>query len=148
MWIGKVFFCYMHSSDANPVLKVQKCQRTHAHGGYEPPALHFKSVAMTTSSRRHREGLRGVLLQILKWLFPDCKFENRQKSIANPLNKMHSTTAKPGLPDGFGFKPKIPIWVNFGGCCDRRCWCIKIGQLVNFMAIWHILCTAFWYLLR
>jgi hypothetical protein len=20
------------------------------------------------------------------------------------------------------FKPKIPIWVNFGGSCIRRCW--------------------------
>jgi hypothetical protein len=30
-----------------------------------------------------------------------------------------------GLPDGFVFKPKIPIWVNFGGP-------------------WNILCTTIW----
>jgi hypothetical protein len=31
----------------------------------------------------------------------------------------------------FSFKPKIPIWVNFG-CCDRRCW------YTYFMVIWSI----------
>jgi hypothetical protein len=24
----------------------------------------------------------------------------------------------------FVFKPKIQIWVNFGGSCNGRCWCI------------------------
>jgi hypothetical protein len=24
----------------------------------------------------------------------------------------------------FIFKPKIPVWVNFGGCCDGRFWYI------------------------
>jgi hypothetical protein len=29
------------------------------------------------------------------------------------------------LPDGtYIIKPKIPIWVNFGGSCDGRCWYI------------------------
>jgi hypothetical protein len=31
------------------------------------------------------------------------------------------------------FKPKIAIWVNFGGYCNGRCWYI---------------CTAIWYILR
>jgi hypothetical protein len=27
-----------------------------------------------------------------------------------------------GLPDGILFKPKIPIWENFVGSCNGRCW--------------------------
>jgi hypothetical protein len=27
-----------------------------------------------------------------------------------------------GLPDGLFFKPKIPIWVNFGGPCNGKSW--------------------------
>jgi hypothetical protein len=30
----------------------------------------------------------------------------------------------PVLPDGFIFRPKIAIWVNFGGSCNGRCWYI------------------------
>jgi hypothetical protein len=29
------------------------------------------------------------------------------------------------------FKPKIPIWVDFGGSCNRRCWYI----------LWHLVYT-------
>jgi hypothetical protein len=36
------------------------------------------------------------------------------------------------LPDGKYFKPKFPVWVNFGGCCNGRCWYI-------FTAIRYIL---------
>jgi hypothetical protein len=49
------------------------------------------------------------------------------------------------------FEPKIPIWVNFGGSCDGRCWCILwpfglfdghlaifYGILEYFMVIWYI----------
>jgi hypothetical protein len=54
----------------------------------------------------------------------------------------------------FVFKPKIPIWVNFGGCCDGSCWYITYymvicsilwpsglfyGFLVCFKVIWYIL---------
>jgi hypothetical protein len=40
------------------------------------------------------------------------------------------------------FKPKNPIWVNFGGSCNGRCWSILwtfgkfYGHLVNFTSIW------------
>jgi hypothetical protein len=51
-----------------------------------------------------------------------------------------------GLPDVWhSFKPKIPIWVNFGGSCIRRCWCILCpfglfhGYFVHFAAICYIL---------
>jgi hypothetical protein len=43
------------------------------------------------------------------------------------------------------FKPKIPIWVKFGGCCDVIFWyilwpfglCLCYGHLVYFVAIWY-----------
>jgi hypothetical protein len=42
------------------------------------------------------------------------------------------------------FEPKIPIWVNFGGSCNGRCWYILwpfdlfYSRLVYFAAIWYI----------
>jgi hypothetical protein len=42
------------------------------------------------------------------------------------------------------FKPKIQIWVVFGGSCIRRCWYtlwifdLFYSQLVYFMDIWYI----------
>jgi hypothetical protein len=33
------------------------------------------------------------------------------------------------------FKPKIPIWVNFCGSWNRRCWCISYVQMVYFEVI-------------
>jgi hypothetical protein len=51
------------------------------------------------------------------------------------------------------FKPKIPIWVNFGGSSNGRGWYILwpyfrpfglfCGHLVHFMVIWYIF--LFWY---
>jgi hypothetical protein len=43
------------------------------------------------------------------------------------------------------FKSKIPIWVNLGGSCIRRCW------YTYLMAIWYILWLfglffPFWYI--
>jgi hypothetical protein len=41
------------------------------------------------------------------------------------------------------FKPKIQIWVNFGGSCNERCWYILwtlglfCGLLVYLMDIWY-----------
>jgi hypothetical protein len=43
------------------------------------------------------------------------------------------------------FQPKIPIWVNFGGSCNGRCWYILwpfgmfYGILLYFTAIWYTL---------
>jgi hypothetical protein len=54
----------------------------------------------------------------------------------------------PGLPDTrYIFKPKIKIWINFGGSCNPRSWYILwtfgifYGHLVYFMDIWYILWT-------
>jgi hypothetical protein len=50
------------------------------------------------------------------------------------------------LPDGICIvKPKIQIWVNFGGSCNGRCWYISCPfgifyvRLLYFVAIWYIL---------
>jgi hypothetical protein len=40
------------------------------------------------------------------------------------------------------FRTKNPIWVNFGGSCDGRCWSIiwQLGLLFGyFVAVWYIL---------
>jgi hypothetical protein len=37
-------------------------------------------------------------------------------------SKPGGVSSHPGLPDGMNiFKPKIPIWVKFGGSCNGRC---------------------------
>jgi hypothetical protein len=52
------------------------------------------------------------------------------------------------LPDGLFSNQKyqlIPIWVNFGGSCDGRCWCIlwpfgiSHSHLAYLTAFGHIL---------
>jgi hypothetical protein len=51
------------------------------------------------------------------------------------------------LPDGFFFKPKIPIWENFGGPLMGKCWYILCpfgifyNHLEYFTNIWNILQT-------
>jgi hypothetical protein len=43
------------------------------------------------------------------------------------------------------FKPKIPVWVNFRGSCNGRCWYILLrlgpfyGHLIHFTTICYIL---------
>jgi hypothetical protein len=46
----------------------------------------------------------------------------------------------------FVFKPKIPIWVNFAGSCNSKCWYILCpfglflrGHWKYFVVIWYIL---------
>jgi hypothetical protein len=60
---------------------------------------------------------------------------------------------RPGLPDGKCIlKPKIPIWVIFGGSCNGRCWYISRqfdtfhNHLVYFVAIWYMYFVAIWYM--
>jgi hypothetical protein len=42
------------------------------------------------------------------------------------------------------FKPKIPIWVNFGGSCDGRCWYI-LWPLVYF-TVSSVYFGVIWYM--
>jgi hypothetical protein len=47
--------------------------------------------------------------------------------------------SKAGLPDGIGiFKPKTPIWVNFGGPWNGRGWYIIYGHFEYITAIWYL----------
>jgi hypothetical protein len=59
--------------------------------------------------------------------------------------QVRPTKRTSGLPDGIFFKPKILIWLNFGGHCNGRCWRISwkfgifYGHLIYFMDIWYIM---------
>jgi hypothetical protein len=71
-------------------------------------------------------------------------FEN--SILKRELKEMGQIFFAPGLPDGrYIFRPKIAIWVNFGGSCNGRCWYILCtfgvfyGHLIYFMTIWYIL---------
>jgi hypothetical protein len=54
----------------------------------------------------------------------------------------------------FVFQPKIPIWVNFGGPKNRKCWYILrsfgifygqcCGNLVHFPSFWYIVSRKTW----
>jgi thiol-disulfide isomerase/thioredoxin len=59
----------------------------------------------------------------------------------------------------FVFKPKIPIWVNFGGPWNGKCryilWSFGIfyDQLVDYLAIWQccgnlVYFPLFWYIVK
>jgi hypothetical protein len=50
---------------------------------------------------------------------------------------------KAGLPDVFVFKPKIPIWVNFGGPENEKCWYI-LWSFGNVVAIGYIVSRQIW----
>jgi hypothetical protein len=43
------------------------------------------------------------------------------------------------LPDGIFFKPKIAVWIYFGGPWNRKYWYIVYGHLEYLPAIWNIL---------
>jgi hypothetical protein len=63
----------------------------------------------------------------------------RSENIENSQRALRSE-----LPDGFIFKPNIPIWVNYVGSCNKRCWSIlwliglSYGHFVYFVAIWYV----------
>jgi hypothetical protein len=59
---------------------------------------------------------------------------------------------KSGVARWFIFRPKIVIWVHFGGSCNgRRCWCILwpfglfYGHLIYFMDLWYRYFVVIWY---
>jgi hypothetical protein len=68
-------------------------------------------------------------------------------------NVVVPTTSEAGLPDGLFLKPKIPIWVNFGGSCKLQ-WKILVygqfgnfsGHFVYFMALWFMYFVVIWYI--
>jgi hypothetical protein len=67
-----------------------------------------------------------------------------QKRETTEMLRTRQTAAKVStstvLPDGmYIFRPKIPIWVNFGRSCNGRCWYFYV-LFVYFAAKWYILC--------
>jgi hypothetical protein len=46
----------------------------------------------------------------------------------------------------FVFKPKIQIWVNFGGSCNVRCWYIlrTLGPFYGLMLNFTNICYSSW----
>jgi hypothetical protein len=60
-----------------------------------------------------------------------------------PLNGFSCDQGVARVARWFVFKPKIQIWVNFGGSCNGRCWYILwtlgpfYGLLLYFMDIWY-----------
>jgi hypothetical protein len=59
-----------------------------------------------------------------------------------PRKKLNKKTKK-RIARWFAFKPKIPIWVNFGGSCNRKSWYI-LSQFGLFYGHWRYF-TAIWY---
>jgi hypothetical protein len=50
------------------------------------------------------------------------------------------TDGDPRVARWFVFKPKLQIWVNFGGYCNGRCWYIS-WTFGLFTVFWYILLT-------
>jgi hypothetical protein len=46
------------------------------------------------------------------------------------------------LPDEIFFKPKIPIWVNFGVSCNERCW--KISWSFDLLGTYTAILYNLW----
>jgi hypothetical protein len=94
----------------------------------------------------------------------DAVQEGKKPNLRNSREKKLRT----GLPDGICiFKPKIQIWVNSGGSCNGRQWCILgtfgqfyshlvyvgtlwtcvptfCGNLVYFYPLWYVVPRKIW----
>jgi hypothetical protein len=77
------------------------------------------------------------------------------KTVTVQIRRRHT----PRVARWFLFKPKIQIWVNFGGSCNGRCWYILCtlgpfyGLFLYFMDIWYSswkfgIFFPFWYFVR
>jgi hypothetical protein len=83
-------------------------------------------------------------------------------SVDNLLRKLKQILSPPlvteqanvlcGVARWFNFIPKIKIWANFDGSCNRRCWYILwtlgpfYGPLLYFMDILYNSCYVVWYI--
>jgi hypothetical protein len=54
------------------------------------------------------------------------------------IHSDHSNGRRPGLPDGYIFKPKIQIWVIFGGSWNESV-DLLCCHLEYFASLWYIL---------
>jgi hypothetical protein len=68
------------------------------------------------------------------------KYVDRWWLLANSIDAFCSMLWQPGpgMPDGFVFKPKIPIWVNIGGLAMENVGMFYVHS-VYFKAIGNIL---------
>jgi hypothetical protein len=78
---------------------------------------------------------------VIKW-FRFSHYDQQTMKVIPSTSPKKRRGDEPGLPDGIHiFKPKIPIWANFGGRWNEKCynilWLCGIcyGHLVYFMAI-------------
>jgi hypothetical protein len=77
-------------------------------------------------------------------LFLSHKSNARGGSVEKELT--FETCLQTRLARWYIFRPKIEIWINLGGSCNRRCWYILLtfgifyGHLKYFMDIWYSLC--------
>jgi hypothetical protein len=65
--------------------------------------------------------------QLHKWTLRDIAalhFFQKTKNFEKYLLTLSTLHIKPRVARWFVFKPKIQIWVNFGGTCNGRCWYI------------------------
>jgi hypothetical protein len=81
------------------------------------------------------------MFEMTSWLTPICFLIIQHLPNVNYLANQNQA--------GYIFKLKIPMWVNFGGACNGRCWYIFwtiyiwpfgvfYGNLVYFVVIWYI----------
>jgi hypothetical protein len=89
------------------------------------------------------------------WATSVCNFHKASQSKQSPKRRKFAQSGHPGdvqekkdrtrVARWHIFKPKVPVWVNFGGPWNIKvgilCICpfvIYYGHLVDFMAMWYI----------
>jgi hypothetical protein len=111
---------------------------------------------------KRRRALSKIYLKCIDCLFAEQKIKASTARLKNwEIKPLYLDVPHTRVARWYIFKPKIPIWVNFGGSCNGRClhiiwpfgipilwpfgipilWPFGIfyGHLVYFMAIWSIL---------
>jgi hypothetical protein len=98
-----------------------------------------------------QNGLADVELEWIWWIshklnpFSSTPLMEQKKGWTFFLLPMHTRVARWVV-----FKPKIPVWVNFGGSCNGKCWHILCsveiiyGHLVYFYVhLIYVYCGRF-----
>jgi hypothetical protein len=112
----------------------------HELGRFELGQVHLLQVTDDFERRLPDQDGETLWNEVRIWAkFPDHAVRNLKMSYVRE-NRIDDNRAV--LPDGIFFKPKILIWVNFGGPCIGRCWNIlrSFGLFYgHFMANRYIL---------
>jgi hypothetical protein len=112
--------------------------------------IHFFKKRAQDDHRPGRGRVRppGDPLQLLRVLLLQRRLEAGRAASVDSLVKglglgqVYILRSILGLPDGILCKPKIPIWVNFGGPQNGKCWYILrpfgtyYGPLIYFLVNW------------